>query len=503
MTTSMSEQIQLNSFSRVWLIPFTAGPRNDPSFEGLARAGAADWARGDITPIYIPDPDRYGQFITAGKIQGERSLPTLQVSFRFRSDGAGVLSRFVRNSCDHDVQVHMGLCQNPQDFNGGWEKILVLQRARPTNWSTPELGAFAPGDEALVDENIDFSGEDLYEILRQIWATEAASQIVQEIIDVTICDAVTCGQCGIPSCGCDIVFALTLSVGGSPGLAAEIIFTENGGETYQDTNVSTLAANQDPNAFACVGSLMVVISEDSESIHHAPIGDILEGTETWTEIATGFVAGNGPLAMWAESHSHVWIVAENGYVYFTSDPTTGVIVQDAGVTVTEDLNDVHAFDILNVLAVGDNNALLLTRNGGTTWTAITGPNPAVVLNTCWMAAPDIWWVGDAGGQLWYTVDAGINWTEKLFPGSGTGEVRDIKFANSTVGYLSHDTVAPAGRILRTISGGESWYVVPEGNSALPANDRINALWPCESDVNVVYAGGLADDAIDGILIKGN
>ncbi len=31
-----------NELSRIWLIPFTAGPNNVPSFEGLAKAGTPD-----------------------------------------------------------------------------------------------------------------------------------------------------------------------------------------------------------------------------------------------------------------------------------------------------------------------------------------------------------------------------------------------------------------------------------------------------------------------------
>ncbi len=68
--------------------------------------------------------------------------------------------------------------------------------------------------------------------------------------------------------------------------------------------------------------------------------------------------------------------------------------------------------------------------------------------------------------------------------------------------MAHDTVTPAGRILRTIDGGNSWYVVPEGNTGFPANDRLNMLAPCINDPNIVYGGGLGDNATDGILIKG-
>ncbi len=495
-------EMQRSGFSRLWTIQFTAGPANVPNFEALGRADTPDWQRGPVTPIYVPDPDKYGEFQLAGKVQGERSLPTLSVIFRYPADKTSLLERFVRPNCDVDLQIHMGDCQDPGDFNRGWEKILVLPRATPTAWTTDPLGALGPAENVLINETVPFTGEDMYHIHRIIFAEDAAVEVVQEIVDIKICDKVTCGSCGIPSLGCDVVFALTLSAGGSPGLPAEVIFTQDGGTVWGDTNISTLAANEDPNEFACVGGNMVVISEDSESLHYAPLADILAGTEVWTEVSTGFVAAQGPLSIHSGSPRHTWIVGEGGYVYFSEDPTAGVVVQNAGVATAQDLNAVHGVDIEDVVAVGASNAVILTRNGGDTWAAVTGPNPGVVLNTVWMRTQDEWFVGDAGGQLWFTRDAGATWTEKTFPGSGAGVIRHIAFANPTVGYMAHDTAANAGRILRTIDGGNSWYVAPESNLVIPANDRINKVAPCVDNVNVVYGGGLADNATDGIIVKG-
>lgn len=494
-----------SSFSRIWIIRYGAGPNNPPELEGLARAGEPSFPLGDLSPIFIPDADRYGQFIVAGKVQGERGLPNMDVVFRYKTDAKGALTRFVRDRCDHDVQVHMGLCEDPNAFNEGWTKILVLAKARPANeYTLGQLGALGPSEDAMVDETVPFVAEDMYEILRMQFAEQALTQIVQEIVDVVVCDAVSCGQCGLPTGGCDIVFSLTLTAGGSPGLPAEIIFTRDGGTVYGETNISTLAANEDPNRMACIGSNLVVVSEDSESLHYADISDILDGTETWTEVSTGFVVTNGPLAIAAISQANVWIVAENGYIYFASDITSGVVVQDAGVATTQDLNDVSAFDKLNVVAVGASNAVVITRNGGDTWASILGPNVGVVLNAVWFKGVNEIWIGDAGGQLWYTINGGTTWNEKVFPGSGAGVVRDIKFVNDSVGYLAHDTAAPAGGILRTIDGGNSWYLLPEGIGSIPANDRINAVAPCSpNDPNTVFGGGLADDAVDGILVKGS
>lgn len=500
----VSPQITQSDMTRVWIIPNTASPSRAAVYEGLAMADRPEEDFGTPTPIFIPDPGRYQQFILAGKVGGDRQLPTLQLNWFYILDKQSVLDRYVKSRCAHDIQIHMGLCANPQDFNRGWEKIYVLEGAQPTRWSPTSLGALTPDQRASVQEEVPFTGDRGYHIYPMQYQEEATTEIVQEIIAVDICDSVQCGACGIVSNGCAKVFALTLTAGGSPGLSAELIFTDDGGLTWQEANITTLAANEDPDDMECVSVNMVVISEDSESIHYAPLADILEGIETWIEVTTGFVAGNGPLAIHSQGPCLTWIVAANGFIYFTNDPTVGVTeVQDAGVATVQNLNAIHGFDSNHLVTVGDSNAVVVTTNGGVTWSAITGPSVGVNLNTVFMRGQLEWFIGDAGGQLWYTLDGGVNWIEKVFPGSGTGVVRDIKFSSKSVGFMSHDTVAPLGRVLRTIDGGNTWFVEALNNLPVPANDRFNALAVCSEDVNLVYAGGLGDDAIDGILVGGS
>ncbi len=499
----LSPQVQQNDGSRVWTILNGAGPSRAPIYEGLARAQTPEDPRGDVTAIYLPDPESYGRFKVIGIVKGERGLPSLGVQWWYTTDGRSVHDRLVKNGCPSDIHVHMGTCQDPQDFDLGWKKILVLRAGQPTSWTTSgDIGALMPEDRSSVIEEIPFTGQEIFHIYPLTFQQQAAVNIVQEIIDVEICDGVSCGLCSPTSDGCQTVFALTLTNAGSPGLPPELIFSTDGGGVWTERSVTTLAVNEDGNALACIGGNLVIISEDSESLHYAPISDILISSEVWTEVATGFVATNGPLAIWSGAPRNTWIVGENGYVYFTADPTSGVTVQSPGDITTEDLNCVHGFDINNVFAVGANNALLLSRNG-TTWTSIVGPNVGVALTACWMSGPNLWWVGDAGGQLWYTDDGGATWTEKLHPGSGTGQIDAIAFSNDTVGYLARRNATPNGFLLRTINGGNSWYVLPEAvGQTLPASDRLNAIAACTDDVNTVYTGGLGDAGTDGILIKG-
>lgn len=488
-------------FSRVFTIENRAGPANVPVYQGQARAMGPSWALGDRTPIREPDPNRYNSFRIITAIKGEKGLPTMSLEVRYQYTLSDFLALGIR-ACPFDTQVHMGKCQDPRDFNGGWDKILVLEAADMSNWSTGELGALEQGEDAVINETVDMNSLDMYEIKQLALQEFGATEVVGEVVAVSICDSVTCGECGIPSTGCQTVFAITITQVGSPGLPAELIYSEDGWTTLGQTTVTTLAVSEDPVDMACVGTRLVVISNDSDSLHHALLANILLGTETWVEVSTGFVAAGSPNAIFSLGSAFTWIVGDGGYVYFSSDVTASVTVQDAGVTTTEILNDIHGFDEENLVAVGANNAVILTRNGGTTWTSITGPNVGVVLNTVYMRGEDEWMIGDAGGQLWYTRDAGVTWTEKTFPGSGAGSVRHITFATPTVGYLSHDIASPAGRVLRSVDGGNSWYVLPEGQGAIPTNDRINMVAACGEDVNIFYSGGLAGNGTDGILVKG-
>lgn len=496
-----TRNLQKASQTRLFLIEDRAGPANAPEYQTLSRSLGVSWAQGDLTPIRIPDPDAYGKFITVELQRGQEGLPTLSVESRLTRDQSRLLS-LVRKGCAFDVQLHAGVCEDPRDFNGGWEKIYILEGALATSYDTTELGALDSDQDVPVNETVALSGLDYYEIKRLQAAEIASSEIVQEIVGITICDSAQCGECGITSDGCQKVFAVTLSAGGSPGLAAEVIYSGDSGATIGQTNITTLAANQDPNDIACVGSNLVVVSEDSESLHYAATADVLNGDEVWAEVSEGFVSLKGPKAIWSISAVLTWIVGEGGYIYFSDDVTSSVSVQTAGGVTVEDLNDVHAFDESNVLVVGNNNTVLFTTDGGETWTAVTGPNVGVNLNCCWMKSAIEWLVGAADGTLWYTRNSGGSWSAKGFPGSGTGVVRDISFATGAVGYLAHSTATPAGRILRTLDGGFSWYVLPEqAGFSLPANDRINKLVACTEDPNVLFGGGLADDAADGIMVK--
>jgi photosystem II stability/assembly factor-like uncharacterized protein len=491
--------VAVTDMSRVWLMETGAAPDVTPEYMGVWKAGGVSWDFGESTAIEIPSDSVYRQFEEVESMAGTKGKPGTTLTARYARSLSDML-RMAKRECVDDIQIHIGACQDPQNFRLGWDKIAVYEEFRISNYSTEDLGAMSSDERNPVNESINIQAKDYYEIGKLSFAEVAATSVLQEVLDVTYCDTKSCGgECGAASDGSKKVFGLIKAVGGSPGLGSQVVFSADGGSVWDSTAIDTLAANVEPNRLSCFGDYLIVLSAADESHHYADRDEILLGTETWAEV-TGYTSGKGPTAIWTLKPGYAWVVGLGGYVYFLEDATEAPTIQDAGSATAQDLADVHAYDEEHVMAVGASNAVIHTTDGAT-WSNVTGPAVGVNLTACWMVDENTWWVGTAGGQLFYTKNAGATWTEKAFSGSGAGVVRDIKFVTKQVGYLAHDTAAPAGRILRTISAGNSWYVLPEGTGTIPANDRINAIAVCD-DPNIVIGGGLGDGAADGIMVKG-
>lgn len=495
--------LQHSSQSRVWTIQDRASPAHSPTYQALGRANAVAWGQGSITPIRVPDPEQYGNFITIDKIRGQKGLPGLSIEFRMTRDLSAVLA-LARKGCPVDIQVHVGACKDPSDFDLGWEKIHVLEDADLTNYATGPLGAFDADGEAVVNETIDVMGSDYYELKPLTFAESANSQIIQSVIAVAICDSRTCGACGLPSDGCQRIFAIQTPVGASPGLTAELVFTIDGGTTWTETNVSSLPANMAPSALMCVGPYLVVISHDDDSLNYALISEILAGTATWTRITTGIVASGSPNAGLSLGRTQTWIVGDGGYIYFSTDITAGVSTQQAGDLTTEDLGCIDAFDDDNLIVGGTNNAILITSNGGVSWALLTGPaaKAAVEITAIKLLSDSEIILFYADGTAYYSQDTGVNWTQKALPGSLTA-IDGVSFATRTVGYLIGRAGAVA-KALRTVNGGYSWYVLPESSGlSMPTAVQFNSVVACGDNPNLAWIGGLRANNGDGILIKGS
>ena len=489
----MPDRVFQTGQGRAYLQMGGASPANELEYQGLARMGAFSLSEGEPTKVQAPSSSAYDQFDDIDEVAGETSRPTTSMIARF-----GLTNPILSAKCPFHIQAHWGKCSSPNDANGGWEKILAYEHARFTNRSGDEQTAIDEAGRATILLTGDISARKMWEIDNMSLGEVASDDVTREVVAVVIQDYVSCGDCGYTSNGENRIYAVTKSSGsGSPGMPAELLVSVDGGSTWTAYDVDTLAADEQPSGLAVIGTYIVVISNDSASMHLAPVSD----PDSWTEVTTGFVAGAAPTAIYSAGSTRTWIVGDNGYVYFTASPTDGVTVQSTGGATTENLVAVHGSDSLNVVGVGENGAVIFTANGGRTWYATT-VSPTVSNILCvWMRTPYQIVVGTNAGRIYYTIDGGAAWNEKVFPLSGQGEVKAFSFADHTdspFGFMTA-TNGSKGFIFRTLDGGASWYQLPDTSGATPDNDALNSLSAGPSG-NFVVAGGLGADALDGIVL---
>jgi len=489
-------------FSRVFLIEGRARGDHEPVYMGCMRAGGIDWSLGDITKIECPSDKGYDKFVERGKSRGAADKPSTSLVGRAAAAKESELARLARIGCSFDLHFHIGTCTDPTLFTT-FQKAIVWEEVDLTNYSTDDIGALEEGERSAVNETGAISAREFYELLQLAFSEVASTIVTNEVIDVVVCDAISCGECEEQSDGCEKVYAVTLAAGGSPGTPADVVYTLDGGASWNTSEVDSLGVAEDPTGIACLAGYAVVVSAASCSLHYVLQTDLdAVGDETWLEQDAGFVdigMGTCPLDIWSVGN-YAFISAEGGYVYGTDDPTAGVTILEAGDATTNALWAIHAMNRNVCVAVGSAGAVIRTLNGGDTWQAMSAPvGIGTSLHSVWVKTETEWWVGASDGRLFYTLDGGVTWN--LAFDWGGGIVYDIAFSKDGVMTVSHTTAAPLGRLLRSYDGGNSFVVLPEGPGAMPAAQRFTALALCENDVNVVCGVGL-DGGTDGIMVWG-
>lgn len=489
--------------SRVFLIDGRARPDHKPAYQANMKAGGISQSFGDIERIEIPSPDEFGKFLEVGTIRGATERVTITLTGRYASDLKSTMLKLARKGCSIDVHINFGLCTSPTDYNVFTKKI-VIEDARVTDYSNEDLGALGSDEQAKIDESIDVSGREVYELVQVTFAERGGDVITNEVLDVVSCDTPSCGDCEDESDGCEKFYAISTSAGGSPSTPADLVFTLDGGRTWRAHDIDTLSASEAPNALGCLGQYVVVVSSASGSLHYVPRADLNANEDpAWTEVSTGFVTGGSPRSIDVKD-GKAFIAGNGGYIYSTEDPTSGVEVLDAGVLFPlGTFNKIRALSDEFAVAVGNGGAIVKTENG-VTWGTVTSPvGVSVNLTALAVKSKNEWWIGGNDGVLRYTLDGGDTWNTKGFSQSGSGTINDIFIANDTVMYVAHTLTTPRGRLLRSTNGGYDFTVLPEGSGTLPLSDRINAVAACQHNPDIVVAVGLADNGSDGYAVVGS
>jgi photosystem II stability/assembly factor-like uncharacterized protein len=126
------------------------------------------------------------------------------------------------------------------------------------------------------------------------------------------------------------------------------------------------------------------------------------------------------------------------------------------------LFDIHAFDSLRFLVLGQFGGIYRTTDGGQQWMQANVPTQSDLRRFAFLTDQHGFAAGD-GGALVETNDGGQTWT---VPGQGlVGSFFDITFTGPLTGFIVGRTPDPVPQrlLLRTTDGGQSW--IPDQNVA--------------------------------------
>lgn len=469
-------------------------PASGYFYHGQTSIGGVAEALGDDTPVYLPSSERSNQWDIVDIVPSQRSLPTSDFTTRMNKLLTDVWWQLKRSGCRVNIQLVLDECGRPDDFSS-WTSKILLSQARITDFNLPAFNVLSGDENTMSDITGSLTAMALEPIRGIRFEEQADAEVVAEVLDGVYYDVAQCGDCGVPSDGCSKVYFLTLANGGSPGLSSQIIVTTDRGNTWNSIDIPTLGGASGTRV-AGVGRYLVVISEATASHHISLISDVDAGVTAWTEVDTGYTAG--PRAIYVKSSRESFIAAASGVVYKLSDPTSGVVTVSDGSATTQDLNDIDG-NANVVVAVGDNGAVLVSENTGDTFSArdIRLKDGTLItdnVTTVAVLSPRMWFIG-AAGNLYYTIDGGVTYAEKVVDSALT-VINRIRFVDVNVGYFAAQT-AGGVRVYRTDSVGNAWEYQEPSIGALPSAERYNVVVPC--GYNEVAAAGRKSVGGDGII----
>lgn len=462
-------------------------------YHGGLTLGGLNEDLGDLTPIYLPSRDVPDSWDIVDEAEGNQSLPTSDFTAHMRKFLTDVWFKLKRTKCRVNIQIKIDSCGKPDDFNQ-WESKFLFTRAKLINLATTGLSPLTGDENAIIDLTGSLTGREWIPIKRIRFEEEADATILAEVVDGIYNDQISCGDCGVESEGCSKRYWLTRANAGSPGLSGQVAYTTDDGSTWATIDIPTLGGLS-ADAIAAVGNRAVVVSEATGSHHHIRFSQLDAGNAaSWSEVTGGYEAGGSPRWIYSKSSGETFIAGAGGYIYKMTDPTSAVSVLTDGSVTTQDLNKIDG-DGDTVVAIGANNAVLVSSNSGATFAAVTGPQVGANLTALAVLSPRLWWIGTGDGNLYYTVDGGDNWVDAGVD-SVISVINDIKFYNESIGYFAAQ-VGGGSRVYRTDTMGNTWFYESPHISDLPTAERYNALAVCGP--NEVSAGGRVSAGGDGIL----
>jgi photosystem II stability/assembly factor-like uncharacterized protein len=338
----------------------------------------------------------------------------------------------------------------------------------------------------------------------------SGTSVTGKVVDATFGNNVRCANCGSPDDGTNLIYLLVDTAASSPYGTGVVKYSVDGGATFSELEVTGLTETEATKAIRVIGTKLVVLTDTA--IYFAEIDADTGIPGTFSRTTTGISTG-APNDMYVVHPREIWVVGTAGYIYKSTDITSGLTVVNDGTVSSDALNRVAVYGN-TIVAVADGGDVVVSRNGGKTFSVTTSaPSTTDNITAVAITGESSFFVGTNSGKLMYTDNAGKSWRERTFPGSGVASttVEDVVVVTSEVIHLSLTTGSEgsySANLLTSWNGGADWVSPGSGRMinvpSFARASRIAVPWSAKTGVlaNTMLAVGLADDESDGIALLG-
>lgn len=454
--------------------------------------------QGGIDPVYIHDPARAGNWKLISRTISAPDLPSATLTFHEKQ---GAISRaLMAPRCPFNLYEVHGRCKDLSDWARGWDGYVLIYAAGIASGRSLGDRTSLDSDDPLTAE-LDVTFAAIYPAGSINYENEAGTDVVVEVIDVVYGTAQSCGDCGTANDGTKHIYAITRANVGSPSAPGQLVYTLDGGLTWNTDEITGIGTTAEPRYIGIAGSVLFV-GTDLTTLHYTVLDQTTGAPTTWSSVTLPAACRD----VWVRTPREIYFAGASGTVYRTNDITQA----PTSITTAGGANDLYRIAGMDehIVAVGASNTVIRSVNGGASWATVTGPAAGVVLQALAVTGPLRYTIGTAGGEMWGTVDGGTSFVEQTFAGTGTGEVRDIVYATPQVGYALHD-VSSVAYLLSTMDGGYTWQRNDQTSRTLnwPTFQKAGRMAvPTEADpaiaANYTAIAGLSTSGTDGVLLVG-
>lgn len=447
---------------------------------------------GDFERKFCQDPKVAGAFRQSSMIQGAPDLISFDLMTKL-----GKVEYLKRLNCPFGMRARYQTCGEREDVTNYDPLMLAYCDVRLQSKSYDDLVVTSAedDDEILVTSSAVANSEYQPRHITPGRTGTAATLGDQIINDIEYCDSPKCaGYCGPASDGCSTIFAVTAADNApyaAPNLIKGVKNLASGVITWTSTPI--LGLNGAAENVECSGKRVGVTS--ATDIAFAYNDSPTQDQNEWNKIVLTRTPSSNHNALFRQGNNW-WLGCTLGYILKSVDNGLTWAEAHSATLTTQTINAVYAYDKDLVVAGGNNGAMLLSTDGGQTWSDITetSTTSANILDIVIPPnRPREIYIGTNNGRVYRSIDSGANFTRMSFDGDSVGTVDDLDFCGPCSGealFILHNDAGPRARILRDLSGGAGGNdveVIMDYTQTIAGGIDLNALACC--DVNEVLAGG--------------